>query len=111
MQLKQFYDMTTKVNTRKKCYYFWWSTWLFRSQQNGLNITEGIYFQMLFHKKTWLYLIQNLFNFDPRNSLDRWQAITWTNDDHIREGIYVIWGLGLLNVALNALYLHVCSTI
>ena len=29
MQLKQFYDIATKVSCRKKCYYFWWSTWLF----------------------------------------------------------------------------------
>ena len=28
MQLKQFYDIATKVSGRKKCYYFWWSTWL-----------------------------------------------------------------------------------
>ena len=28
MQLKQFYQIATKVSSRKKCYYFWWSTWL-----------------------------------------------------------------------------------
>ena len=28
LQLKQFYDIATKVSCRKKCYYFWWSTWL-----------------------------------------------------------------------------------
>ena len=28
MQLKQFYDIATKVSSRKKCYYFGWSTWL-----------------------------------------------------------------------------------
>ena len=28
MQLKQFYNIATKVNSRKKCYYFSWSTWL-----------------------------------------------------------------------------------
>ena len=28
MQLKQFYNIATKVSSRKKCYYFWWSTWL-----------------------------------------------------------------------------------
>ena len=30
MQLKQLYNMATKVSSRKKCYYFWWSTWLHR---------------------------------------------------------------------------------
>ena len=25
----QFYNIATKVSCRKKCYYFWWSTWLF----------------------------------------------------------------------------------
>ena len=30
MQLKQFYNIATKVSSRKKCYYFWWSTWLLR---------------------------------------------------------------------------------
>ena len=29
MQLKQFYNIATKVSSRKKWYYFWWSTWLF----------------------------------------------------------------------------------
>ena len=28
MHLKQFYNIATKVSSRKKCYYFWWSTWL-----------------------------------------------------------------------------------
>ena len=31
MQLKQFYNIATKVSSRKKCYYFWWSTWLLSS--------------------------------------------------------------------------------
>ena len=33
LQLKQFYDKATKVSSRKKCYYFWWSTWLFKGLQ------------------------------------------------------------------------------
>ena len=28
MLLKQFFDIAIKVSSRKKCYYFWWSTWL-----------------------------------------------------------------------------------
>ena len=28
MQLMQFYNIATKVSSRKKCYYFLWSTWL-----------------------------------------------------------------------------------
>ena len=31
LQLKQFNNIATKVSCRKKCYYFWWSTWLIRS--------------------------------------------------------------------------------
>ena len=27
-QFKQFYNIATKVSSRKKCYYFWWSPWL-----------------------------------------------------------------------------------
>ena len=34
MELKQFYNIATKVSRRKKCYYFWWSTWL---------IKQGVY--------------------------------------------------------------------
>ena len=30
MQLKQFYNIATKVSSRKKCYYFCWSTWLMK---------------------------------------------------------------------------------
>ena len=30
VQLKQLYDIATKVSSRKKCYYFWWSTWLIK---------------------------------------------------------------------------------
>ena len=33
MQLKQFYYIATKVSSRKKCYYFWWSTWLLSPRQ------------------------------------------------------------------------------
>ena len=32
MQLKQFHYIATKVSSRKKCYYFWWSTWLLTAQ-------------------------------------------------------------------------------
>ena len=28
MQFNQLYNIATKVSSRKKCYYFWWSTWL-----------------------------------------------------------------------------------
>ena len=28
MQLKQFFNIATKASSRKKCNYFWWSTWL-----------------------------------------------------------------------------------
>ena len=31
MQLMQFYNIATKVSSRKKCYYFWCSTWLLLS--------------------------------------------------------------------------------
>ena len=31
MPLKQLYNIVTKVSSRQKCYYFWWSTWLLRS--------------------------------------------------------------------------------
>ena len=34
MQFKQFYNIATKGSGRKKCYYFWWSTWLFSRQLN-----------------------------------------------------------------------------
>ena len=32
MELKQFYNIATKFSSRKKCYYFWWSTWLIRAK-------------------------------------------------------------------------------
>ena len=35
MQLKQFYNIVTKVSSRKKCYYFWWSTWLVTVEHFG----------------------------------------------------------------------------
>ena len=28
MQLKQFYNIATKVSSRKKCHYLWWYIWL-----------------------------------------------------------------------------------
>ena len=28
MRLKQFHNIATKVSSRKKCYYVWWSAWL-----------------------------------------------------------------------------------
>ena len=38
-QLKKFYNIATKVSSRKKCYYFWWSTWLLTisGSDNGLS--------------------------------------------------------------------------
>ena len=30
MRLKQFCNIATKVSSRKKCYYFWWSPWLLK---------------------------------------------------------------------------------
>ena len=39
MPLKQFYTISTKVSSRKKCYYFWWSTWLLM-----LVTIESVYF-------------------------------------------------------------------
>ena len=32
MQLKQFCNIATKISSRKKCYYFWWSTGLISAQ-------------------------------------------------------------------------------
>ena len=40
LQLKQIYNIATKVSCRKKCYYFWWSTWLLIGPQK---IEAGIY--------------------------------------------------------------------
>ena len=33
MQLKQFYNIATKVSSRKRSYYFWWSTWLVKQME------------------------------------------------------------------------------
>ena len=52
MQLKQFYNIATKVSFRKKCYYFWWSIWLLmgciyegldtgRLEQDNLAVNEN----------------------------------------------------------------------
>ena len=42
MQLKQFYYKATNVSSRKKCYYFWWSTWL-------------IMWRWLLHGYVWIF--------------------------------------------------------
>ena len=36
LQLKQFYNKATKFSCRKKCYYFWWSTWLVMGHSSNL---------------------------------------------------------------------------
>ena len=41
MQLKQFYNIATKVSSRKRCNYFWWSTWLV--YWGTTLITHGLY--------------------------------------------------------------------
>ena len=38
MQLEQFYNIATKVSSRKKCYYFCWSTWLIIKAHNWLQL-------------------------------------------------------------------------
>ena len=45
MQLQQFYNTATKGSSRKKCYYFWWSTWLLYEYIPGDRI----------HKVSWIY--------------------------------------------------------
>ena len=40
MQLKQFYKIVTKVSSRKKCYYFWWSTWLIKYTDSLMSLCK-----------------------------------------------------------------------
>ena len=63
LQLKQFYYMATKVSCRKKCYYFWWSTWLFR--QTSVKNKENSYICI---KNCFLYLV--LMHLILPNSID-----------------------------------------
>ena len=35
--MKQFYNIATKVSSRKKCYYFWWSTWLIKARMKKIS--------------------------------------------------------------------------
>ena len=62
MQLKQFYNIATKVSSRKKCYYFWWSACLLISLnsdhhphhfrlQRGACIHRGFAFNSLVPEK------------------------------------------------------------
>ena len=59
MQLKQFYNIATKVSGRKKCYYFWWSTWLinkpkiFHVIQYGMCL-EGFQIQAQYFRQAWI---------------------------------------------------------
>ena len=57
MQLKQFYNIITKVCSRKKCYYFWWPTWLitWRSIPPSAMIKNALYATINFN--TFLYLM------------------------------------------------------
>ena len=49
LQLKQFYNIATKVSYRKKCYYFWSSTWLLKRARifiplgSNLHGKEGVF--------------------------------------------------------------------
>ena len=50
MQLKQFYNIATKVSSRKKCYYFWWSTWLISLKnwyESHFRITSPLYWDSI----------------------------------------------------------------
>ena len=53
MQLKQFCYIATKVSSRKKCYYFWWSTWLLKSTSTWniekIDLRLQYKFHVLFH--------------------------------------------------------------
>ena len=50
MQFKQFYNIATKVSSRKKCYYFWWSTWLI-SEMRATIYSNACYCDMHAHPK------------------------------------------------------------
>ena len=45
MQLEQFHYKATKVSSRKKCYYFWWSTWLLIAinECRTINVSSTLY--------------------------------------------------------------------
>ena len=53
MQLKQFYDIAAKISSRKKCYYFWWSTWLLIQKDNSLYATSHKIWAQTAHLKVW----------------------------------------------------------
>ena len=42
MQLKQLYNIATKFSSRKKCYYFWWSTWLLNNRRCHFTVLVAI---------------------------------------------------------------------
>ena len=65
MQLKQFYNIATKVSSRKKCYYIWWSTWLL--SVNSLRPTHICVGEL------------TIIASDNGLSPGRRQAIIWTN--------------------------------
>ena len=53
LQLKQFYNIATKVSCRKKCYYFWWSTWL--NKEAPSSVSHSICCHLHYRKQSWGY--------------------------------------------------------
>ena len=65
MQLKQFSNIAIKGSSRKKCYYFWWSTWLLIDRcfvvDNVLSHSTGGNFRENAQDiNRWIYLDSNV---------------------------------------------------
>ena len=69
LQLKQFYNIATKVSCRNKCNYFWWSTWLIRWSWYCLIFRMGIGKTAYFFIKTIPRLILRVGSPESINTL------------------------------------------
>ena len=74
MQFKQFYNIATKVSSRKRCNYFWWSNWLVRhlTGDSLMTIWLGYFFSIFLTKMYPGVFLPN-----------RWIALEVVHNNHL----------------------------
>ena len=98
MQLKQFYNVVTKVSTSRKCYYFWWSTWLIIVLMSRIHKRHsGKCLVLIFCSYPSKLIIVGIYNF-VNPEMFHGQCVHWQiRYSLIFFSIYVAdWILGLL---------------
>ena len=96
MQLKQFYTIATKVSSRKKCYYFWWSTWLKRFKYRSIFVMKlciNVVFWAIANASSDSVRIALFLTPDMQQGWFEWQDLINLWQESINIVFIVLWNI------------------